>query len=72
MGSDRHYPEVPGSPAPMSGAIHIFSPDKVTLLGVPPLCLMEAISSRGLGLREMVEGVGADQRAAHAVPGRSA
>jgi uncharacterized membrane protein len=63
---------VPGSPAPMSGAIYIFTPDKVMLLDVPFLPFMKAISSWGLGLRELMEGVGADQRAAVAVPGRSA
>ena len=46
---------VPGSPAPMSGAIYIFTPDRVTLLDVPLLPFMKAISSWGLGLREMVE-----------------
>lgn len=47
---------VPGSPAPMSGAIYIFTPDKVTLLDVPLLPFMKAISSWGLGLKEIVEG----------------
>jgi uncharacterized membrane protein len=61
---------VPGSPAPMSGAVYIFAPDKVVFLDVPLLSFMKAISSWGLGLREMVEGVGADRRAAAAVPGR--
>lgn len=45
---------VPGSPAPMSGAIYIFTPDRVTLLDVPLLPFMKAISSWGLGLRELV------------------
>ena len=49
---------VPGSPAPMSGAIYIFPPDKVTLLDVPLLPFMKAISSWGLGLRDMVEAAG--------------
>jgi uncharacterized membrane protein len=49
---------VPGSPAPMSGAIYIFTPDKVTLLDVPLLPFMKAISSWGLGLRDMVEAAG--------------
>lgn len=48
---------VPGSPAPMSGAIYIFPPDKVTLLDVPLLPFMKAISSWGLGLQEMIAGV---------------
>jgi uncharacterized membrane protein len=46
---------VPGSPAPMSGAIYIFTPDKVVLLDVPLLTFMKAISSWGLGLKELVE-----------------
>ena len=46
---------VPGSPAPMSGAIYIFTPDKVVLLDVPLLPFLKAISSWGLGLREMIE-----------------
>jgi len=46
---------VPSSPAPMSGAIYIFTPDRVTLLDVPLLPFMKALSSWGLGLREMVE-----------------
>jgi len=53
---------VPGSPAPMSGAIYIFTPDKVTLLDVPLLPFMKAISSWGLGLREMIEARAADPR----------
>lgn len=50
---------VPGSPAPMSGAIYIFTPDRVTLLDVPLLPFMKAISSWGLGLKEIVEGTAA-------------
>jgi uncharacterized membrane protein len=49
---------VPGSPAPMSGAIYLFTPDKVTLLDVPLLPFMKAIASWGLGLREMIEARG--------------
>jgi uncharacterized membrane protein len=49
---------VPSSPAPMSGAIYIFAPERVTMLDVPLLPFMKAISSWGLGLREMVEGGG--------------
>jgi len=49
---------VPGSPAPMSGALYIFSPDKVTYLDVPLLAFMKAISSWGLGLRDIVEAMG--------------
>jgi hypothetical protein len=47
---------VPGSPAPMSGAIYIFTPDKVVFLDVPLLPFMKAISSWGLGLKEIIEG----------------
>jgi uncharacterized membrane protein len=47
---------VPGSPAPMSGAIYVFTPDKVTLLDVLLLPFLKSISSWGLGLRELVEG----------------
>ena len=46
---------VPGSPAPMSGAVYIFTPDKVTILDVPLLPFLKAISSWGLGLRELIE-----------------
>lgn len=46
---------VPGSPAPMSGAIYIFAPEKVQLLDVPLLPFMRSIASWGLGLREMME-----------------
>ena len=49
---------VPGSPAPMSGALYIFTPDKVTYLDVPLLPFMKAISSWGLGLRGIVEAMG--------------
>jgi len=45
---------VPGSPAPMSGAIYIFTADKVEFVDVPLLPFMKAISSWGLGLRELV------------------
>ena len=46
---------VPGSPAPMSGALYIFAPDRVTYLDVPLLPFMKAIASWGLGLREIVD-----------------
>ncbi len=46
---------VPGSPAPMSGALYVFTPDKVVYLDVPLLAFMKVISSWGLGLREMIE-----------------
>jgi uncharacterized membrane protein len=46
---------VPGSPAPMSGALYVFAADRVRMLDVPLLPFMKAISSWGLGLREMIE-----------------
>ncbi|MFC3127194.1 hypothetical protein ACFOD4_19170 [Pseudoroseomonas globiformis] len=46
---------VPGSPAPMSGALYIFTPDRVTSLDVPLLPFMKAISSWGLGLKELID-----------------
>jgi uncharacterized membrane protein len=45
---------VPGSPAPMSGAIYIFTPDRVTLLDVPLLPFLQSISAWGLGLQELL------------------
>lgn len=47
---------VPGSPAPMSGAVYVFTPDKVTLLDVPLLPFLRAVSSWGVGLAEILEG----------------
>lgn len=46
---------VPSSPAPMSGAIYLFTPERVRLLDVPLLPFMKSLSSWGLGLKEMVE-----------------
>lgn len=46
---------VPGSPAPMSGALYVFAAERVHTLDVPLLPFMKAISSWGLGLREMIE-----------------
>jgi len=46
---------VPGSPAPMSGAVQIFTPERVTYLDVPVLPFMKAISSWGLGLKEILQ-----------------
>ena len=46
---------VPASPAPMSGAVYVFAPDKVTYLNVPVLPFLKVISSWGLGLREIIE-----------------
>ena len=50
---------VPSSPAPMSGALYLFTPDRVTLIEVPLLPFMKALSSWGLGLRELLEAAGA-------------
>ena len=52
---------VPASPAPMSGAIYVFAPDKVTYLNVPVLPFLKVISSWGLGLREIIEAQAASQ-----------
>jgi uncharacterized membrane protein len=46
---------VPGTPAPMSGALYVFAPDKVTYLDVPLLPFLKVVSSWGLGLREVIE-----------------
>jgi uncharacterized membrane protein len=46
---------VPSTPAPMSGALYVFTPDKVTYLDVPLLQFMKVISSWGLGLRDIIE-----------------
>lgn len=50
---------VPGAPAPVSGAIYLFTPDKVIFVDAPPLIFLRSIASWGLGLREVVEGAGA-------------
>ena len=46
---------LPGAPAPMSGNLHLFTPDRVTLLDVPLLPFLKAVSSWGLGLKELVQ-----------------
>ena len=43
------------APAAMSGAIYIFTPDRVTILDVPLLPFLKGISSWGLGLRTLIE-----------------
>jgi uncharacterized membrane protein len=53
---------VPGVPAPMTGALYIFTPERVRLLDVPLLPFLRTISSWGLGLPEMLEA--AEARAA--------
>jgi len=47
---------VPASPAPTSGTLYIVTPDRVDILDTPLLPFLKAISSWGLGLREIVEG----------------
>jgi uncharacterized membrane protein len=46
---------VPGSPAPMSGTLYVFAAERVRFLDVPLLPFLKAISSWGLGLREIIE-----------------
>ncbi len=46
---------VPGSPAVMSGAIYIFTPDRVQAVDVPLMAFVRAVSSWGLGMRELIE-----------------
>ena len=53
---------VPGSPAPMSGALYVSTPDRVTCLDVPLLPFMKAIASWSLGLLGLVEAQMADGR----------
>ncbi len=55
---------VPGSPAPMAGALYIFTPDKVELLDVPLLSFVHTISAWGLGMRELLEGAAKTRQAA--------
>lgn len=46
---------VPGSPAPMSGTLYIFTPDKVELLDVPLVAFVQAVSSWGFGIRQLLD-----------------
>ncbi|WP_424810961.1 hypothetical protein [Roseococcus sp. YIM B11640] len=46
---------VPGSPAPMSGTLYIFTPERVRFLDVPILPFMQSVAAWGLGLRELLE-----------------
>jgi uncharacterized membrane protein len=46
---------VPGSPASMTGTVHIMAPDRVAQLDVPLLPYLKAISSWGLGLTALIE-----------------
>lgn len=46
---------LPGSPTAMSGALQIMAADRVTLLDVPLLPYLKAISSWGLGLATLME-----------------
>jgi hypothetical protein len=59
---------VPASPAPMSGAVYVFAPDKVTYLNVPLLPFLKVISSWGLGLSEIIETQADQERSALATP----
>lgn len=59
---------VPGVPAPMSGALYVFTPDRVQVLDTPLLPFLKAFSSWGLGLREIIEA----QQANPATPARPA
>ncbi len=55
---------VPASPAPMTGALYIFTADKVEILDVPLLSFVHTISSWGLGMRELIESAAAAKQAA--------
>jgi uncharacterized membrane protein len=46
---------VPGTPAPMSGALYIFGAEKVIFLDVPLMPFLQTISSWGLGMRDLLE-----------------
>lgn len=45
---------LPGSPAPMSGSLHIFTPDRITFLDAPLMPFLKSVASWGLGLKEMM------------------
>jgi uncharacterized membrane protein len=45
---------VPGSPGAMSGAIYLFTPDRVRVLDVPLMPFLRCVASWGLGLREVL------------------
>ena len=49
---------VPGSPAVMSGSLYIFAPERVTLLDIPLMSFLKAISSWGLGLPALLDQAG--------------
>jgi hypothetical protein len=55
---------VPGTPAPMSGALYIFTADRVVELEVPLLPFLKAVSSWGLGLPELIGQAGTTDAAA--------
>jgi uncharacterized membrane protein len=58
---------VPATPSPMSGALYVFAADRVLELDVPLLPFLKAISSWGLGLRELIgPQAGASRRSAGA------
>lgn len=52
---------LPGSPTSMSGALHVFAADRVTLLDVPLLPFLKAISSWGVGLAALIESAPAER-----------
>ncbi|MBZ9937845.1 DUF502 domain-containing protein [Mesorhizobium sp. BR1-1-16] len=47
---------VPGSPAPMAGALYIFTAEKVEILDIPLMPFVQAISSWGLGMADLLQG----------------
>lgn len=54
LGDGRLVVFVPGTPAPMAGALYVFTPDRVTPLDVPLLPFLKAIASWGLGLSALM------------------
>jgi hypothetical protein len=55
----------------MSGAIYIFTPDRIVYLDVPLLPFLKSVASWGLGLPELLQQQGTADGPA-APPGRSA
>jgi uncharacterized membrane protein len=60
---------VPGSPGAMSGAIYLFTADKVRVLDVPLVPFLRCVASWGLGLRELLQNAEAARAAAVPVGG---
>ncbi|WP_158287775.1 hypothetical protein [Falsiroseomonas bella] len=46
---------VPGSPGAMSGAVYLFTADRVRVLDVPLMPFLRCVASWGLGLRELLQ-----------------